>query len=574
MLSFAELKSLTKGDAGGLKKVKLAIVADSASQFLNMALKGYGRSVGLDLEIYEADYNQISAEVFNPESGLYAFRPEYVCIFRSTERLLKHFYKVDKGARPTFAEEEAQYTASLYATIKEHLKAKVIINSFPEIDDSVFGNFANKNSYSFPFQLRKLNYLLMERATVDLDLFINDIDALQGRLGRQFVFDSKMYITADMPYSLDFLPHIAKNVLDIVRSASGSFKKCAILDLDNTMWGGIIGDDGIEGIQIGDLGIGKAFTEFQLWLKQLKERGIILAVCSKNTDHIAREPFERHPDMVLHLDDIALFVANWETKVDNIMYIRNILNIGFDSMVFLDDNPFERGMVRNGIPDITVPELPEDPAEYLEYLRSLNLFETASISEEDGERTKLYQEESKRVQLQQKFTDEAEYLKHLEMVSEVRPFDGFNAPRVSQLTLRSNQFNLRTVRYSLEEILEIAKAPDYLTLTFTLSDKFGAHGLICVVILKEVEPGVLLIDTWIMSCRVLKRGMERFTLNTILAAAMAKGAHTVLGEYLPTKKNGIVANHYRDLGFSQREDGLWVLQVADAAITENFITAK
>ncbi len=568
------MKSLTKGDVEGLKKIKLAIVADSASQFLHIALKGFGRSVGLNLDIYEADYNQISAEVFNPDSELYAFKPEYVCIFRSTERLLKHFYKTDKAARPVFAEEEAHYAASLYAAIKEQLKAKVIINSFPELDDSVFGNFANKNAYSFPYQLRKLNYLLMERAIADHDLFINDMNALQGRLGRPVVFDPKMYLAADMPYSLDFLPHIAKNVLDIVRSVSGSFKKCAILDLDNTMWGGIIGDDGIEGIQIGDLGIGKAFTEFQLWLKQLKERGIILAVCSKNTDHIAREPFERHPDMVLHLDDIALFVANWETKVDNIMYIQNILNIGFDSMVFLDDNPFERGMVRNGIPDITVPELPEDPAEYLEYLRSLNLFETASISEEDGERTKLYQEESKRVQLQQKFTDEAEYLKHLEMVSEVRPFDSFNAPRVSQLTLRSNQFNLRTIRYSLEEILDMAGSADYHTFTFTLSDKFGGHGLICVVVLKETAPGILFIDTWIMSCRVLKRGMERFTLNTLIAAAKEKGCSTIIGEYLPTKKNGIVANHYRDLGFTLQSDGLWALSVQEAAITENFITAK
>jgi FkbH-like protein len=228
------------------------------------------------------------------------------------------------------------------------------------------------------------------------NLFINDIVSLQIQFGSSFIIDNKFYINSDITFSLDFLPHVAKSTLDIIKSIEGKINKCLILDLDNTIWGGIIGDDGVEGIQIGHLGIGKAFTELQQWFKQLKERGIILAICSKNTEAIAKEPFINHPEMILKLEDIAVFIANWETKVDNIKYIQSILNIGFDSIVFIDDNPFERNFVKENIPEINVPDLPEDPVDYLSFLRSLNLFETSGFTSEDTERTHLYQEEAKR----------------------------------------------------------------------------------------------------------------------------------------------------------------------------------
>ena len=317
---------------------------------------------------------------------------------------------------------------------------------------------------------------------------------------------------------------------------------------------GVVGDDGWEGIQIGHgLGIGKAFTEFQQWIKKLKNRGIILAICSKNFEDKAKEPFENNPEMVLKLNDIAVFIANWNNKVDNIRTIQRILNIGFDSMVFLDDNPFERNMVRENIPDISVPELPEDPSEYLEYLYSLNLFETASYSEGDKDRTKQYQVEAQRVSFQKSFSNEEDYLKSLNMVSEIKDFDKFNIPRVAQLSQRSNQFNLRTVRYTEDEITDIENDDDYAKFSFTLKDKFGDNGLVCVIIMKKIDESTLFIDTWFMSCRVLKRGMENFTLNTIVDWAQRNGYKNIIGEYLPTLKNGMVANHYANLGFKKME---------------------
>ena len=286
------------------------------------------------------------------------------------------------------------------------------------------------------------------------------------------------------------------HVLSILCAVEGRFKKCLVLDLDNTIWGGVVGDDGWENIQVGHgLGIGKAFTEFQEWVKKLKNRGIIIAVCSKNDESKAKEPFEKNPEMVLKLDDIAVFVANWENKADNIRTIRDILNIGFDSMVFLDDNPFERNMVREHVPDVTVPELPEDPGEYLEFLYTQNLFETASYNEGDKDRTRQYQVEAKRVSLQRSFTNEADFLKSLNMVSEVGGFNKFNTPRVAQLSQRSNQFNLRTVRYTDTEISAIEADERYVTFSFTLSDKFGDNGLICVVIGEKQDMGTLFINT-------------------------------------------------------------------------------
>ena len=253
---------------------------------------------------------------------------------------------------------------------------------------------------------------------------------------------------------------MASNRLRPSAAQRGTFNKCLILDLDNTLWGGVIGDDGIEGIQLGHgLGIGKAFTELQQWAKKLQQRGIILCVVSKNDEQVAKEPFIHHPDMVLRLDDIAVFMANWETKVDNIRAVQQVLNIGFDSMVFLDDNPFERAIVRENIPGITVPELPEDPAQYLEFLYSLNLFETASASEVDDKRTRQYQQEAKRIELKRTFANEQEFLASLGMEARVEPFTAFNTPRVAQLTQRSNQFNLRTMPLQRSRCAALAARP-------------------------------------------------------------------------------------------------------------------
>ncbi len=553
MLNFKELKKNLKKDSTSLPSINFTLVGDTATQFLATAIKGMGVERGYNINLFEAEYNQVERQFMDPSSELYEFNADFIIVFQSTHKLGEHHSMLPAEKQRTLAVDRLSIVASICENPALANK-KIIYFNYPEIEDTIFGSYANKVTSSFTYQVRKLNYELMNLAQQYRNLFICDISGLQNKLGRDMMFASNVYVSTEMVLSVDALPYVASRVMDIVCAIKGQFKKCLILDLDNTVWGGVIGDDGLEGIQLGHgLGIGKAFTEFQMWVKKLKQRGIIICVASKNNEETAKEPFEKHPDMILKLDDIAVFQANWETKVDNICTIQSILNVGFDSMVFLDDNPFERNIVRENIKGITVPELPEDPGDYLEYLYSLNLFETASYSNADKDRTKQYQVEAKRVTLSKTFTNEADFLKSLNMVSTVSGFTKFNTPRVAQLSQRSNQFNLRTIRYTEGDIAAMSEDPDVINLSFTLEDKFGDNGLIAVIIMKKQDEETLFVDTWFMSCRVLKRGMENFTLNTMVEKAKAAGYKKIVGEYLPTPKNKMVENHYMGLGFTKIE---------------------
>jgi len=568
------LQKNLKRDSSILPMLKVALVGDTATQFLAVALKGIGIERGFKLDLFEADYNQVERQLLDASSELHVFDADYIVVFQSTHKLLSGFNKMPLEKQHTLADERVEFVRTIASTNKSRL----IYFNYPEIDDTVFGSYSNKVENSFNYQVRKLNLMLMDSSRSYSNLFICDIASLQNKIGRDALFHPAVYIGSEMVLSVNAVPYVASRTMDIIAAIEGKFKKCLILDLDNTVWGGIVGDDGYEKLELGhEWGIGKAFTEFQQWVLKLKNRGIILAVCSKNNEETAKEPFEKHPEMVLKLDDIAVFIANWENKADNIRRVQSILNIGFDSMVFLDDNPFERNIVRENIPGITVPELPEDPAEYLEYLYGLNLFETTTYSNADADRTRQYQVEVQRAATQTRFTNEADFLKSLNMESEVRPFNSFNTPRVSQLSQRSNQFNLRTVRYTEADIERMSTDDNYQNFSFTLTDKFGDNGLICVVILEKKDKETLFIDTWFMSCRVLKRGMEHFTLNTLVDYAQQNGFRNIIGEYIPTVKNSMVKKHYQQLGFRQIDDPtrhLFNLEVATYEMKECYITAN
>lgn len=583
MKDFKTLRQYAK-KKDGLKEVQVALLGDTATQFLATAIIGEGAARGYKISLFEAEYNQIERQLYDQSSDYYDCSPKYTIVFQSAHKLLEKYNLQSYDERFALADERIEFIKSLC----EMLKGPVIYLNYPEIDDCVFGSYSNKYDGSFIYQLRKINFELMNLAQQYSNLFICDIAALQSKFGRDYLFDPSIYVSTDMVLSMRSLPYISSRIVDIIAAIEGSVKKCLILDLDNTIWGGVVGDDGWEKIQIGhDLGMGKIFVEFQEWIKKLKDRGVIICVCSKNDEEKAKEPFEKNPEMILRLEDISVFVANWDNKPDNIRFIQSVLNIGFDSMVFIDDNAFERNIVRKNLPDVTVPELPDSPELYLEYLYAENLFETASFSSNDKDRTKQYQDQAKRVANARRFTNESDYLKSLQMISKVESFTDYNTPRVAQLSQRSNQFNLRTVRYTEDQIIEIQKDPHSKGFAFTLDDQFGSNGLIAVVILKECYAdnqeipqsvrtirNAVFIDTWFMSCRVMKRGMESFTLNTIVAWAKDNGYRRIIGEYLPTQKNGIVKNHYEELGFSKligAETSQWELIVDDYQTKETFI---
>lgn len=548
--TFLQLKKNSKYDMSHLKSYRLAVLGDHATQLLAVALRGQAYEEDLALDVFDADYNQIQAQIMDDTSELYEFNPDFLLISMCSEKLYESFSKTPIEQRNHFAENTFSSIQSLWKAFQCYSKSPIYQFTFAELDDRIFGSYATKLSISFLYQVKKLNMLLLEQVQNKKELYCIDLNAVYMQHGIQELFDEKMYYTAKMTISTTYLPQISKQVVDSIVALTGAIKKCVICDLDNTLWGGVIGDDGLEGIEIGELGTGHAFTDFQLWIKELKNRGIILAVCSKNEEATAKLPFEQHPEMVLSIDDISVFKANWNDKASNIREIQKILNIGFDSMVFLDDNIFERNAVRELIPEVCVPELPEDPGLYLSFLKEQNLFETVNYSNADLERTQQYQAEAERVVLQETLGSYDDYLKSLEMIAVAKSFDNFHIPRIAQLTQRSNQFNLRTTRYTEAQIKEVAENENFITLYFTLKDKFGDHGLISVVIL-EKHSDYLFIETWLMSCRVLKRGMEEFVVNKMVETAKENGFDTIKGEYIPTAKNAMVKDLFSKMGFSE-----------------------
>ena len=573
MNTFKELKKSYGKEVSG-KEIRLAVMGNCATQFFSMAIQGYGKLSGLNLNVYDTDYNQIDAQLLDPSSDVYSFRPDEILIWLSTDKLYEEFLDMSISERGTFAEQTMDRLENYWNLIAQNSKARILQPNFTEIDDKVLGNYSCKISVAFQYQVRKLNVLLQESMSRNAGVYPVDLLSVQLELGQEKFYDAALYYNAKMTVALDALPYAAKAVIDVIKAMDGRIKKCIICDLDNTLWGGVIGDDGLGGIEIGELGRGHAFADLQRWLKELKECGIILAVCSKNNEDIAKEPFEKHEEMVLRLSDISVFVANWDDKATNIRLIRDTLNIGMDSIVFLDDNPFERNLVRQLIPDIEVPELPDDPAHYLEYLQKQNYFETVSFTGAGQDRTKLYQAEYERRKSEQAFSSIDDYLKSLEMVGEAKPFEPVRYARIAQLTQRSNQFNLRTVRYTEGEIERIANDDHYLTLYYTLRDKFGDHGLVSVVIMERISETEVFVDTWLMSCRVLKRGMEEFIVNAMIQTAKDAGFKTVRAEYIPTAKNAMVKDIYKTLGFDELGNGKYEVSTEAFEPRANYITRE
>src|SRR5258707_2253823 len=428
-------------------------------------------------------------------------------------------------------------------------KAAILQSTYVMPYERFFGNFDHKAPGSLYAVAAWLNARVAEEARSRAHVLIHDVEAVASWIGRRTWSDDRLWDMAKSFCVFDQLPYVAKNIVDIVMCLRGRVVKCVVLDLDNTLWGGVIGDDGVDGIKLSAHGDGEPFYRLQAYLKELLKRGVLLAVTSKNEMENALLPFEKHPDMLLKRDDISVFVANWNDKAENIRSIRDTLNIGLDSMLFLDDNPFERNLVRGVLPAVIVPELPEDPADYVRAISELNLFETVSFSAEDLRRADLYREEAVRRSEQAQFANADDFLKSLDMRMVAARFDRFQLPRIAQLIQRSNQFNLTTHRYTEAECEALMNDASVLPLYAKLSDRLGDHGLIGLVVLSP-EGEEMVIRDWLMSCRVLARGVEQQLMNMVVAEAQSRGCTRVRGEYTRTAKNGMVSEFFAQFGFT------------------------
>jgi FkbH-like protein len=513
-----------------------------------------GARLGLELEIREPDFGQYFNATLDPGSALYAGGLDALILAPDHHAL---------GVRPFTETPEADSEAEIarwsavWAAARRSAAPIIVQHGFATPGADPLGHFATGLDGTRRSVVEHIDRGLAHLAAADDVGFLN-VASLAGRLGTRNWFDDRGWYMAKMPYAPDALPLLARHTAAVLAARLGLSRRCVVLDLDNTLWGGVIGDDGLEGIELGGGStVGEAYIDFQVALKELAGRGIVLAVCSKNDPEVAREPFRAHPEMVLKEEDIAAFVASWGQKSEGIRQIARSLDLGLDSLTFLDDNPYERAEVRRALPELDVPILPEDPTGFRRALEEYPYFEPATFTSADRERGRQYRARAAALELRAAAGSLDEYQASLGMRAELGGIDPVNKARVVQLVNKTNQFNLTTRRRNQAELEAFLGQPGARGFWVRLADRFADHGLIAVA-LGRAQGGRFEIDTLLMSCRVLGRGVETLVLAELGRLAAEAGCAEIVGVYRPTARNGMVADLYSRHGFAPAgvgEDG-------------------
>ena len=556
---------------------KIAILGGMTTADFKNLLEIFLLASGIRPSFYESEYNKYYEDAVFPNDTLEAFTPDIIFLFTSVANLV-HIPNLADDAVETEKKLEAEYQR--YETIWQRLAAKysaiVIQNNFDPPPFRPEGNLEATLPQGLARFVAALNEKLAVYATTHDGFYIHDLSRVSVEIGLTKWHNRFQYHAYKFAMNYDVIPDVAWSAARLIRGILGKTKKFLVLDLDNTLLVGVIGDDWVSCIALGhETPTGEAFTEWQQYVKHLKERGVLLAVCSKNDEETAKEGFS-HPDSVLHLEDFVAFHANWEPKNINIRQIAHELNLGLDSFVFIDDNPAERAIVRESMPEVSVPEI--DPQDIFSYIRAIEgngYFDTASLSADDFRRSQTYHENRQREELAVSVTNYDDFLRSLQMEAEVGVFRNVYFDRIAQLTNKTNQFNLTTRRCTLADIRQMTDDEDFITLYCRLKDKFGDNGLISEIIAEKRgdEAHILL---WLMSCRVLKRGVEALMLDELVARAREKGCKALVGYYFPTKKNKMVADMYSNFGFTLREENddgtIWKLSLTKYKGRNKFIS--
>lgn len=561
------------------KPVRLAVLGSSTLSHLLPGIRVAGLRRGIWVETFEGDYGQYLQELIDSGSALYAFKPTTV-LFAFDARHLTSRFDVRQGAAEAAAAADAALATlkQCWTLAQERLGCTVIQQTVLPCLPALVGENEQRAPGSPAMAVETLNARL-NTAADEAGIDLLRVQAHAARDGARAWHDPARWHHAKQEVSGGAAAMYGELVGRLLAARQGRSAKCLVLDLDNTLWGGVIGDDGLEGLVLGqNSALGEGFVAFQAYAKQLSNRGVILAVCSKNDEANALLPFGGHPEMVLQRSDIAAFVANWSDKATNIRAIAHQLNIGLDAMVFVDDNPFERELVRQELPMVAVPEVSEDPSLIPDMLADAGYFEAVSVTSDDLARAEQYRLNQEREAMKDASTDLEGYLRNLEMRLVWKRFDPVGLQRITQLTNKTNQFNLTTRRKTEQEMREIMEDPESIGLQFRLLDRFGDNGMISVVIARRAESGAMEIDTWLMSCRVLGRNVEEATLNVVAQEAMHLGADALVGTYIPTAKNGMVKDHYSKLGFSplaeREEASTYQLDLAGFTPAQTFISIE
>jgi FkbH-like protein len=553
-----------------LRTARVAVAGSYNTAQLVPMLRLAGLRAGIDLELHEGGFDQYQHDLLEPGSELYRFEPDYVILAVHDGALRLPRY-TDRPAEAV--ESELERWRGLWRAATERAGARVVQYGFAVPPRDEFGHLGARLPGTRASLIRALNASL--GAAAGTECLLVDCDRLAAALGKDRWFDARYWHLAKQAVALDALPALALHTAAVLAGDLGLSRKCIAVDLDNTLWGGVVGEEGLAGIRLGQGADGEAFVAFQETLLALRRRGILLAVCSKNNPEDAREVFERHPDMRLSLDDLACFDASWSTKVESLRRIAGELGIGVDSLVFVDDNPAERELVRQALPEVDVLTLPQDPALYAQTLLSYPFLETTSFGDEDARRTDLYRARREAAELAADL-DVDTFLRRLEMTAEVAPVDDFHLPRVAQLIGKTNQFNLTTRRHDLGVVRAFVDDPATACLYLKLRDRYADHGLVGVAIASK-DGDVLDIDTFLLSCRVIGRTAERTLLAALGAEAARLGCSALRGTYVPSAKNEVVRETYGSQGFELLEDAdgttTWLYDLAAQGPIENELIA-
>jgi FkbH-like protein len=530
---------------------RIAILGGSTTAEVKGMLELFLLAQGIQPSFYESGYNRYSEDVLFGNPDLWNFKPDVVFI-HTTWRNISQFPEVMESE--TAVEQDVQREMARFESLWEkiHLEmgALIIQNNFDLPHLRPLGNLEASESFSRVNFLQRLNAEFAKYARSHSRFLINDIHYLSAQVGLNAWYGRTYWYNFHMALSPTATVPLAQNVAAIVKSVYGKSKKCLVLDLDNTLWGGVIGDDGVQNLILGrDHPVGEAFLDFQRYVKDLQRRGVILAVCSKNEIENAKEGFS-HPDSILKVEDFSAFKVNWNPKPESIREIASELNIGLDSLVFVDDNPAERALVADQLPEVAVPDVGADVSRFAEALEREHYFEVDKVVQDDLNRSAYYNANGQRSSYQSGFRDYDEFLASLEMTAEIASFSSVYLERITQLINKTNQFNLTTKRYTSAEVESISRDPGFITLYGRLADRFGDNGLVSVMIGRVADDTVEL-DLWLMSCRVLDREMEFAMFDALVEQCQARGIGKIVGVYIPSKKNKMVARHYAGLDFTR-----------------------
>lgn len=549
----------------GAEPIAVGLLSNASTELIASALPATALRHDLLLDLQVPAYGQFMQEALDPASQTRARTHEFVVLALD----YRAFQWQPCPGNAELAEQQVEEALKVLDGLVTGLRSgqtscNVVVQTLAAPAESLFGSLDGQLPGSQRWLIEAFNQRLRARREPGVLLF--DLAALAGQVGLAQWHDPTQWAVGKFAFAHAMVPLYAEHLARLLMAAKGKARKCLVLDLDNTLWGGVIGDDGMAGIVLGQgHPVGEAHLQVQATALALRERGIVLAVSSKNEEAIARQVFREHPDMLLREEHIAVFQANWKDKASNLRAIAQTLNIGVDALVFLDDNPAERQQVRLELPQVGVPELPQSPEFFAGTLLAAGYFEALQYTAEDGQRAAQYQANAARSAELGASSDLGAYLQSLQMQAQIGEFDVLGRARITQLINKTNQFNLTTRRYSEAEVEAFERDPDVLGLQIRLVDRFGDNGMISVVICKPLRGSDWLIDTWLMSCRVLNRGLERQVLNELVQCAAQRGIKRLVGEFLPTEKNVMVSEHYPRLGFTplpaEGRAQRWVLEV-------------